>query len=223
MTEDSIIMIKKILNYLSESFGDAVRERRQYREKLKDLNRFNDDFAKSVSWTPVVKSRVRSSFCTKSLVISGNNKVSFRPSIQFLFFNLLFIGVPCLILLKVFVPGNFAFNDKWPLIPFMSLFLLIGIPYLLWELRPVYFDLDKRQFIKYTSHGYEIISMDDIHAIQMIKDDGHQDETYYELNLVLKNQNRLNIVCHNREKTIRKQAKQLSEILSVPFWDMTVV
>jgi hypothetical protein len=133
------------------------------------------------------------------------------------------MGVPCLILLKIPVPGNFVINDKWILIPFMSVFLLIGIPYLLWGLRPVYFDLDKRQFIKYSSHGYEKISMDDIHAIQMIKDDGHQDETYYEMNLALKNQNRLNIVCHNREEVIRKQAKQLSEILSVPFWDMTSV
>ncbi len=216
-------MIKRILNYLSESFGDAVRQRKQYQEKLKDLNRFNDDFAKSVSWSPVVKSGLRSSFCTKKLVISGDSKVSFRPSVQFLLFNLLFMGVPCLILLKISVPGNFVFNDKWLLIPFMSVFLLIGIPYLLWGVRPIYFDLDKRQFIKYSSHGYEKISMDDIYAIQMIKDDGHQDETYYELNLVLKNQNRLNIVCHNREEAIRKQAKQLSEILSVPFWDMTSV
>ena len=216
-------MIKNLLTSLLKRFENYAEERRQYHAKLKDLNRFNDDFAKSVSWTPVVKSRIRSSFCTKRLVISGDNKASFRPSVQFLFFNLLFMGVPCLILLKVSVPGSFVFNDKWLLIPFMSLFLLIGIPYLLWGLRPIYFDLDKRQFIKYSSHGYEKISMDDIHALQMIDDGQYQDETYYELNLVLKNQNRLNIVCHNREEAIRKQAKQLSEILSVPFWDMTSV
>ncbi len=96
-------MINKLLTSLLKRFENSAGERRQYHEKLHDLNRFNDDFAKSVSWSPVVKSRVRSSFCTKRLVISGNNKVSFRPSVQFLLFNLLFMGVPCLILLKISV------------------------------------------------------------------------------------------------------------------------
>ncbi|QTA83572.1 Uncharacterized protein dnl_59850 [Desulfonema limicola] len=214
-------MFKKLLYSLLKYLDKYTQERRQHLEKLNDLDRFNDNFAKSVSWDPIVKSRIRSAFCTKRMVKSKKNRISFKPSIQFLFFILVFIGVPSLTLVKVFVIAGYSMNEKWPLIPFMSVFFLIGIPYCLWELKPIYFDLNKREFIKKSSHGYEKISIDHIHALQMIKDRSHLDENYYELNVVLKNHDRLNIICHSNGKSIRKQAKELSEILSIPFWDMT--
>ena len=215
-------MFKRLFNSLSRYYRNYTVEHRRYLAKLNDLDRFNDDFAKSIAWTPIVKSRIRTSFSTKRLVKSKDNIVSFKPSIQFLLFNTFFIGVPSIILVKSLIMNNFNYDDKWLIILFLSVFILLGITYLLWGLKPISFDLNIRRFIKYTFQGgYEKISIDDIYALQMIEDMSSQDETYYELNLVMKNQNRINIICHNDDKAIRKQAKELSKIVSIPFWDMT--
>jgi hypothetical protein len=216
-------MVKKLFESISRYSDKYSRERRQCLEELNDASRFNDDFVKSVSWNPIVKSKIRSAFSTKRLVVSNKDRISFKPSIQALFFILAFMGVPSLVLVKVFVIGGYSLNEKWHLIPFMSIFFILGIPYLIWVLRPIYFDLDKREFVKKSSRGYEKISIDDIHALQMIKDGDHSDEYDYELNIVLKNRDRLNVVCHINGKTIRKQAKELSAMLSIPFWDMTTL
>jgi hypothetical protein len=64
-----------------------------------------------------------------------------------------------------------------------------------------------------------------IYAVQLlyIYDDDPSDVTteYYEFNLVLKNAQRVNILALGSKKRTLKYAKNISEFLNIPVWDMT--
>ena len=64
--------------------------------------------------------------------------------------------------------------------------------------------------------------LDDIHAIQLISEyiSGKKSSYYsYELNLVLKDASRINVIDHGNDSTISSNAKVLSRFLDVPVWD----
>jgi hypothetical protein len=71
--------------------------------------------------------------------------------------------------------------------------------------------------------------LSDIHAIQLLQEyvstsssSGSSSRYYsYELNLVLKDGNRLNVVDHGKLSLIRTDAEQLGQFLNVPVWDAT--
>jgi hypothetical protein len=64
-------------------------------------------------------------------------------------------------------------------------------------------------------------NIDSIHAIQLIAKIIRGKNSYYcyELNLILKNAERINIISHSNKKRIRADAKTLSEFLAIPVWD----
>lgn len=222
-----------------------IDESKNYSEKLHDPNRFNDEFAKNIEWTPITK--VGSQFCTRRMAKLGNHIVAFLPSLSFLLFSALFIGVGGYLIRRfanIHTPLSYYFthsiqairidfhqmvnalnSDRWIEVPFASIFFLIGLIALVFALKPIYFDLRDNYFMKgFSFWGVERVSLYDIYAIQMISNpDSADDYTNYELNLVLKNKDRINVVCHSRDNIIRKQAQKLSRILSIPFWDMTSI
>jgi len=102
----------------------------------------------------------------------------------------------------------------------------MGILYMMFHLteeEKTVFDLNKRLFHK----GNLTVSLDDINAFQILKDracdtdpDSHfktqQCYDTYELNIVLKNNCRINIVCHGNYAQILDDVKQLSKVLGKP-------
>ena len=66
------------------------------------------------------------------------------------------------------------------------------------------------------------IKLEDIHAIQLISEyiSGEKSSYYsYELNLVLKDAGRINVIDHGNDGVIINNAKILSRFLDVPVWD----
>lgn len=65
------------------------------------------------------------------------------------------------------------------------------------------------------------VDLKDIGGLQIIGEEIHMRRPYTsnELNLVLKNGDRINVVDQGNIKKLRKEAQQLSEGLGVPLWD----
>ena len=68
----------------------------------------------------------------------------------------------------------------------------------------------------------EYCALETIHALQLISEWVSSDDGGYhsfELNLILKDGGRLNVVDHGGQDRIREDAKVLSDFLNVPVWD----
>jgi len=68
------------------------------------------------------------------------------------------------------------------------------------------------------------ISLDEINALQIIKERVKtKNSSYksYEINIVLSDGERFNIVDHSSYNTIKEDAKTIADFLGVPYWDAT--
>ena len=65
------------------------------------------------------------------------------------------------------------------------------------------------------------IPFDQIHAIQLIpiKVGKNSSSLSYQLNIVLRNAERINVIQNKKKEQIRKDANELSRFLGVPLWD----
>ena len=111
----------------------------------------------------------------------------------------------------------------------VAILISMGILYMMFHLteeEKTVFDLNKRLFHK----GDLTVSLDDINAFQILKDracdtdpNSHfktqQCYDTYELNIALKDDRRINIVCHGNYEQIRDDATRLSKVLGKPVLD----
>ncbi len=94
----------------------------------------------------------------------------------------------------------------------------------------VVFDKNKMIFWKHIlwcnlhigSHSLKSVRLDDIHAIQLLhkmfkREDMTEDG--YELNIVLKDTQRINALCYENKNQLRKDAAVLARFLDKPLWD----
>lgn len=80
------------------------------------------------------------------------------------------------------------------------------------------------QDVSDTSSIKKIARLEEIHALQLISEyiSGSKSSYYsYELNLVLKDGRRIAVIDHGNLKSLREDAKRLSEFLGKPVWDAT--
>jgi hypothetical protein len=85
-----------------------------------------------------------------------------------------------------------------------------------WKGRKVPNGVSDSQGIKYFAR------LDEIHALQLISEycRGNKSSYYsYELNLILKNGNRMNVVDHGNPEKLREDTQALSRFLGKPVWD----
>lgn len=165
-------------------------------------------------------------FKTHKLVLHSISKVSYRPTILVLLivFCFLAVGVGA-IGVAVFVD----FDDNipfWTSVAFGFLFTLIGSFMFYLMCVPTVFDKTSNYFYegfgkKDISSLESSLSLSDIVAFQIIgKSISNSDANYnsFELNLVLNDASRINVVDHGNLKAIIKDAEYLSEFLDVPIW-----
>lgn len=96
---------------------------------------------------------------------------------------------------------------------------------------PAIFDFADRYYCKnwkkpeHQMHPEQLngfIQLDDVHALQILAKNcslGPYAYTSYELNLVLKDGSRHNVIDHPQRESIRREAWQLSDALRIPVWD----
>lgn len=176
-------------------------------------------------WEPIANKD--SSFHTQRLVKYFNRTIKVRPTIKQTLFNLRIIFFGLFALLMAFVV--FVLLENYiSILPAMIgvMFLWFGI-HNIKQKETLLFNLDTAQFSEKDEESKRIIPFSQIHGLQLIEvynkvsrtNMGNSDRYYsYELNLILKNAQRINILSHGDKNEIIKDTKMLATYLSVPIW-----
>ncbi len=218
-------------------------------EKLKQLSNmrqrnpqewgevFHDPVAKETQWHPV--KRGGASFGTHKLLDDPQfpERLEFKPTLGYKLFCGLFtvIGLSLIVgfsisMLKAKHPDM---GMLFPIV-FGLIFATVGIAIFKFGGKSRVFDHDagffwigKRDFRELNYREIDDpkkspVKLDRIHALQLISERcSSKNGSYlsYELNLVLDDGSRINVVDHGNLKLIRNDAEKLSEFLDVPIWD----
>lgn len=199
-----------------------------------DPSALNDPVAMQTGWTPAKGGGA--SFRTHKLVTINPNRLAFRPSVGAVLFYLIFLFAGLGILIgfsaqKISSGGLACDVDTILPIAVGAIFAAVGGCLLYFGTRPVVFDRRNGFFWKGRTAPDEVMNrralkhfaeLKEVHALQLISEycSGNKSSYYsYELNLVLKDGRRINVVDHGSRNKIREDAKTLSEFLKKPVWD----
>jgi hypothetical protein len=202
--------------------------------KIFDPTDLDDPLACHIDWTEAVNAG--SKFSEPKLVKVNNYRYEFRESIIQYITDKLFLIV-LFMLLTVLISWS-LYSTEYDSIAGMLYFLILFL-FVLYLLTKGLFDhknptiFDKIQGIYWEGHTssnkqsdikklQESIPLMKIRALQLIAqiDKNHESTSRsYELNLVLANGERINVVEHNNLSKLRKDALSLSEFLGKPLWN----
>ena len=213
-------LIKKAIGYTTEEEVDPWS--------------FNDPIAVQTEWTPLKRSG--SNFRTHKLIMIDSNRIEFRSTFGMKLFSLIFLIVGATMVVYFFYKF-FPFNQSeyeikdWLLLLIGCVFGGAGV-YLIYEsIRPCIFDKDKGYFWKSNisidennreQKNKEFCKLEDIHAIQTLSElcKGNKSSYYsYELNIVLKDGQRLNVEDHGNDSWVKRDADKLADFLDVQVWN----
>lgn len=214
----------------------AANAMKSKEERLNEaLKRIPDPFAKEIPWTPLV--RWWSSLRTNILIVMPNWNLEYKLATWIKIFSWIFILVGLVYL--VTFPTVTILSGNWEnvmIIPFL-LFpgIFWGMGYYTYQRynKPITFDNSIGYFYKWKpSFNYwmidindkNLVPFNDIYAIQLLTEHvmGNKSSYYsYELNLVLKDKTRINVVDFWNIGIIRKDAKTIWDFLWVPVWDLS--
>ena len=199
-----------------------------------DPSRFNDPIALKTEWKPL--KRGGSNFKTHKLVEVNYQRLEFKATIFAKIFCLIFLFAGLAVIFF------FGFNEiNWqtlssefevlfPLI-FGLIFSTIGALLLYFMTKPIVFDKTYGYYWKgrkEPAQSYEqadkkySVSLYDIHALQIISERVSSSKSSYysyEINLILKDGSRLNVIDHGKFSSIKEDAQKLASFLGVPVWD----
>jgi len=199
-----------------------------------DPSRFGDPVAQQTNWMPA--KRGGANFRTRRLVHVTSNRIEFRASMgAILFFGLFLLGGLGFAVgfsLYHFSEGTFLFRADTVLPSLFGIvFAAVGGYLIYLGTAPIVFDKTKGFFWKGRMTPGEMLDsnalkhfagLEEIHALQLISEHcrGQKSSYYsYELNLVLKDGKRINVVDHGNLKKLREDAETLSQFLDRPLWD----
>ncbi len=193
-----------------------------------DHSRFSDPFSKQVGWTPVKPGGTN--FGTHYLTEpeSGGRLLVFKATKGGMAFGLLFLLVGLAIV--VFVLSQIITGQGFQL---LLVALLVGLPFLLvglflvrWLTRPRVFDLVSQEYycgFNKSDSGQQT-DLSRVKALQLITEEIKSSKSRYnsyELNLVLNDTIRVNVIDHGNYERILIDAEKLAKALHVPLWDNT--
>ncbi len=199
-----------------------------------DPSRFGDPVAERTSWMPA--KRGGASFRTRRLVHVTSARIEFRASMgAILFFGLFLLGgLGFAVGFSVFhfSQGAFLVRVDTVLPPLFGIvFAVVGGCLLYLGTGPIVFDKTKGFFWKGRRTPGEMldsnslkhfVGLEEIHALQLVSEhcQGQKSSYYsYELNLILKDGKRINVVDHGNRRKLREDAETLSQFLDRPLWD----
>ncbi len=202
-----------------------------------DPSRFGDPLASQIDWTPA--KRGGTNFRMHKLISVGPNRVEFRASIGAKLFSLLFfflgLGVFVALSASSFSGATATFFDAGFLVPLLiSLVFIVLGGYLFYSgTKPIVFEKARGVFWKgrkgpdeaIDSRNGSFVRLDHVHAVQLIAEyvsSGKNSFYSYEMNLVLQDGKRVNVVDQGNLNRIREDAKTLSLFLGKPLWDATI-
>lgn len=191
--------------------------------KLADTD---DPIAQKVSWEPA--KRGGANFKTERIEFSSSS-ITIKKTLGMILFSFAFL-IPGLGVLLIGVPYNFINGEVGAgffLLLWSAIFTGVGA-FMLIGSKPFTFDKLRGVFYRGKQYGANPTGkkksqgmLSEIHAIQLISErvsSKNSNYTSYELNLVLKDGSRINVMDHGKGKDLEADAKRIAQFLSVPIW-----
>ncbi|MBN2011236.1 hypothetical protein JW960_17970 [candidate division KSB1 bacterium] len=210
-----------------------IKSRMQARQMF-DPTQFNDPIAQQTEWRPA--KRGGTNFRTHKLVDVSPYRLEFRVStaatIFYIFFIVTGLGIAIPFTMVRLSAGDFGVNPE-TIAPLAMgvVFTIVGVVMFYFGTRPIVFDQSKGYFWKGRKSPDEIYNRDqlkhfaelhNIHALQIISEYVRSDKSSYysyELNLVLKDASRINVIDHGNRNKLLEDAEKLSAFLGKKIWD----
>lgn len=212
-----------------------AQQRKEYYQNAMEerLDQFDDPLAKTIDWSPLKGGG--SNFRTHTLT-EDYNRLSYKASgSAFLFTGIFtFVGalIPGFILHSSITSGSeiFATQNLFA-VGFGSIFVGVGLYMFKRFSTPRTFDKNvgfywkgkKEPELYSKDNPTESIKLSDIHALQLVAERIKSDKGSYfsfELNLITKDGERVNVVDHGNRRSIYEDAETISKFLNVPVWDL---
>lgn len=202
-----------------------------------DPTRFNDPVALQAEWSPARGGGAN--FRTHKLVTLHADRLEFQAALGAKLFCAIFalvgIIVPCGFLFAMLINREFAADiGVIVIVPVLMglAFLAVGAALFYCGTAPIVFDRYRGYFWKGRKAPNEVLDISaltdacrlgDIHAVQLISElcSGKSSYYSYEMNLVLHDGRRYNVVDHGDQDKIRADAQAVAAFLNVPVWDAT--
>lgn len=196
---------------------------------------FHHPLAERVAWQPLVKGG--SNFATHKLVKQHDGNLVFKPTIGFYALSTLSVLMSIGFLVGYGMLEHSSSNTSlgpyavWGLLIFSSGVTLFFVRKVLIKIvfdvrNGVYWKGFKEPFDNSAnSKRKHKLYIRDIAALQLIRErvrSGKSRYNSYELNVVLADATRYNVIDHGWLKKLRRNAATLAEELQVPLWDATV-
>jgi hypothetical protein len=200
-----------------------------------ELTGLEDPVALKTRWSPLIK-KGGINFQTYALYQVTPLRLEFRTSVFVKILSAIFIasgiGIPLSVSILTLIHGTYAI---WMISSIVIGFICFaaGGLFRYWYSTPSVFDREAGLYWKNRNILQEITTKNalkisahlaDIHAIQLISKSVHdsgdkQSYRSHEINLVLKDSSRINVVDHSKMKIIYENAVRLSRFLEIPVWD----
>lgn len=213
---------------------------KDYHDDKNRIFTFNDPMTTKISWERMRK-RSGSSFKTHYAEVVDQSVLQFKKTVMSKLMPFLPLGIG-LIMLYIFNDFEFDFrlleitgSDSYFQIGIVIFLIVLGIVMLIYGQRQIV--LDKQLGYCYKGwvtpsdktepkEGKNMTHLSNVYAVQIIsKIVKTKNSRYrsYELNLVLKNGNRVYLIDHANQKSIRNDAIIVSRFLNdIPIWDITL-
>ncbi len=201
-----------------------------------ELSGYADPAAAAVDWSPLKSGGTN--FRTHKLIKTGLDRMEFRAAmgakIFYLIFFLIGLGLFAGFSIAEFQSEKFDLGMLLPI--FVGLvFTLVGGGLFYHGTLPIVFDKKNGYFWKGRKSPDKVFSksvikhlaeLDNIYALQLLSEHCSGNESSssyysYELNLVLKTGERINVVDHGNANKLREDATILADFLDKPVWDRT--
>ena len=221
-----------MLKELVEKLQKLSRERVHF-----DPSQFDDLIAAQIEWSPAKGGGAN--FKTHNLVQVNRNRIVFRSSIGARIFYGVFLLMGLGFAVAFSYPQisegtfNFSFDSFFPIL-FGFLFAVIGGLLLYFGTKPIVFEKGNGYFWKGRKNPETVYNINDqknctklkeIYALQIISEYVRSNKSSYysyELNLVLNDGSRINVIDHGKLDKIREDAEKLSQFLDKSVWDATL-
>lgn len=212
------------------------RERRGEGGRGLDLSEFDDPLALETDWFSAASGGA--SFRTHRLVRPSAHRLEFAPTLAAKAFYLVFFALGSGVLLFQFNRIRIAqagFSEQDTLFPILvgAVFAAVGACMYWFGTAPRVFDRSLAAFwrgrraptpMALVEPSDSCAPLSSIHALQLLSEfvSGSKRAYYsYELNLVLDDARRINVVDHGNLERLRSDASALAQFLDIPVWDAT--
>ena len=187
------------------------------------LSGANEPDYSTISWEPLKKGGA--SFKTHHLIKTGPGRLEYKPTT---FYRIM----PYFLIVVGLIAGGAIFNSSSYVFGLAFGLIFIGAGSLIAKQanKPIIFDKGEGYFWKGKQSPRDVLNMhdiktyadlDDIHAIQVVDELVKSDKSSfhsYEINLVLKNGERVNVVDYGNKEAINEDLQILRNYLDVGVW-----